>query len=166
MPSKTRLASSSNDSLTRRTDFLAFGKYPYIGPFKVRASHHFRRATSRPPQFPSSANHTCLQSKLCRLCIRGDRLTAYMTMAIGSPCVVPSEDMIVTPPKIKMEESFLYVLMITHFSTGHVNWMFHSATFRFSRLKALSASTIRIPSVDCDSQISFIACTAASTPLD
>eukprot|EP00732_Lithocolla_globosa_P003523 Lithocolla_globosa_v1_NODE_2863_length_1842_cov_16.945719.p4 type:complete len:102 gc:universal NODE_2863_length_1842_cov_16.945719:1400-1705(+) len=64
VPSKILRASSISFSLFTMSHVLsALGKYPYPGPNRTRASHHCRIRSKESAPVPSSANHTCLESK-------------------------------------------------------------------------------------------------------
>ena len=69
---------------------------------------------------------------------------AYIAIARGSPCVVPSSDGMVSP--LMNRSAFMqYVLMNNMARERHLNWMLCRATWRFRLLNALAASARRTP---------------------
>ena len=103
-------------------------------------------------------------------CIRGTNASAYIAMAKGQPCVVPSCERNwkqLLSSDIKMRVGTLYALISTNFITGQMYWTFQRATARLTLLNALSASISRIPSLsslDKNSRIAFAASTPAGCP--
>lgn len=95
---------------------------------------------------------------------RGSRASAYIGIANGSPCVVPSREYRVVP-STKSSPSLRYVLMRAIAIDGQRALMFLRATWRFSELKGLLASISRTASQSCFLKAWFMACTAASVPV-
>ena len=95
--------------------------------------------------------------------MRGVVEMAYIGIANGSPCVVPSWDRRDEPPTNKSVGS-RYVLMRTVASDGQRYLAFCRATCQLSELNALLASTSRTPSVFEFKNASLVAWTAASAP--
>ena len=85
---------------------------------------------------------------------------AYMAIAKGSPCVVPSRERMVSP-LMKSSDLDLYVLMRIVASEGHTCFTFLRATSLFSELNVLEASTKMITSVSAELKTSHMACIAA-----
>ena len=114
-----RLPVSANISLalaacsvfTTRWVLEALGLYPYQAPCACRLSHHFLRSSQVPAPVASSAYHTCLTPGAADFNspISGFTASAYMAMANGSPCVVPSEDVISPSPQMMHLTGALYV---------------------------------------------------------
>ena len=62
----------------------------------MRLSHHFQSSVMEPRAAASSAYQTC-ETELGSLLISGMVATAYIDIANGSPCVVPSLENITSP---------------------------------------------------------------------
>ena len=139
-----------------------FGKYPYCGPREVSLSHQSRRSVIFPTAAASSAYHICLQCPSSSL-INGIVARAYMGMASGSPCVVPSCDRMVSP-STKRSVGALYVLVRIEERGGQTLLMLWRAVCLFSELNALLASTSSMASFSFRSKVDLTACTAASIP--
>ena len=96
---KASLTLSSLSGFAMIQRFLSFEKKPKSGPRVLRASHHVLISIMEPAALTSSANQHCFtMDAACRLVIKGWMLKAYRPIASGSPCVVPSADMISFPP--------------------------------------------------------------------
>ena len=87
--------------MTISQDLGALMSYPKSGPQEVKLSHQDFKPVSLPPDVASSANHTCLADGVWAFLSKGIVATAYIAMASGSPCVVPSSDLMVSPPTCK-----------------------------------------------------------------
>ena len=97
VPPNILLASSTFVFFTTSQDLLALGLYPYPGPILINWSHQLRTSASDPPPVASSAKHTCLIPVGCSFRSSVIIPTAYILMARGSPCVVPSSDISISP---------------------------------------------------------------------
>ena len=122
-------------------------------PSLVRESHHVRKLASLPVAAASSAYQICLVL-LFRVLMRGMVARAYMGMASGSPCVIPSWESRMSP-STNNSVGARYVLMSMVASGEQSLLMFWRATWRFRELKAFVASTRRTASVSLD-QIQFL----------
>ena len=119
-----------------------FGKYPYRGPREVSLSHQSRRSVIFPTAAASSAYHICLQCPSSSL-INGIVARAYMGMASGSPCVVPSCDRMVSP-STKRSVGALYVLVRIEERGGQILLMLWRAVCLFSELNASTSTSPKI----------------------
>src|SRR3954454_21291644 len=77
-------------SLTTRMHLDGF-EYPYSGPALSSSSNHFFIFSNLSQPVASSAYQTCLHCG-CRCLTRGASAIAYIAIASGHPCVVPSCD--------------------------------------------------------------------------
>ena len=124
--------------------------------------HQSRRSVIFPTAAASSAYHVCLQCPSSSL-ISGIVARAYMGMASGSPCVVPSCDRMVSPPT-KRSVGALYVFTRMVDRGGQILLMLWSAACLLRVLKALLASTSSTASFSSKVKADLTACTAASIP--
>ena len=95
--------------------------------------------------------------------MRGTVARAYIGMASGSPCVVPSWESR-RSPSTKRSVGSLYVLIRIVASAGQILLILWRAVWRLSELNAFVASTNSIASLLSDSKEDLAACKAASIP--
>ena len=82
--------------------------------------------------------------------------SAYIAIANGSPCVVPSLELISPSPTMKSLIGTRYVLLRMVDIAGHVNWMLWRAACLLIELNAFDASTCRIASVSSNANIPHV----------
>ena len=133
-----------------------FGKYPYRRPRVFSLSHQSRRSVIFPTAAASSAYHICLQCPSSSL-ISGIVARAYMAMASGSPCVVPSCDRMVSPLTTRSVGA-LYVLIRMVERGGQILLMLWRATCLLRELKALLASTSSTASFSSKAKADLTVC--------
>ena len=146
-----------NPSLVTSHVLLGLGKYPKDGPSLVSISHHSRRSDTLPTAAASSAYKICVMLSLESLLMRGTVARAYMGMANGSPCVVPSWESR-RSPSTKRSVGSLYVLIRIVASAGQVLLILWRALWRLSELNVFVASTKSIASLLSDSKDVLAAC--------
>ena len=102
VPAKIAFARLSFTGLTTSHHFLGFVKYPRGEPASLNSSHYCLASSTGPAPVASSANQHCFAVlQLWISDISGCKLNAYINIARGSPCVVPSADWSSPPPTPK-----------------------------------------------------------------
>ena len=98
VPSKTGTASECLCSFTITHVLKAFGSIRSRDlSLRVGPTMSSRQIESFPPAAASSAYQICFTSSSLRRLMSGVMAMAYMAMASGSPCVVPSWEKMVSP---------------------------------------------------------------------
>ena len=126
------------------------------GPMETNLSHQDLRRDKLPVAVASLAYHSWLVELTgsFSLCMSGRVAIAYMGMARGSPCVVPSWEKRVQPSTKSWAES-RYVLISMVAIAGHsLNVMEGRLPIE---LKALLASTSSTSSVSAEENLSLVA---------
>ena len=158
------LAVSYFSGFTISHDLFTLGKYPIFGPkvfsLFLQVSIFFNFPTQ-----PTSSIYTTYFVLSVAIIFNSAKISStYISIAVGSPWVVRSADVISLSLDMKSLASRLYEFMIKAAFIWHTIRMLWSIMFLFIWLNALSATTNKIALLSYSISIDLKTCTAVSPP--